>query len=147
MDELDRLDFPARNRIANPAPERGMFSSIVCAENWGGWDRALAAWAIVLGDQPHLRPESLRALLAFQREHPESICQPSHGGRGRHPVLLPRPSWVELGTSRAGTLKDFLRQASAPVLECPIDDVRLTFDLDTPQDYARLLRTTKKIGT
>jgi molybdenum cofactor cytidylyltransferase len=139
-DELDRLGFPARNRIANPTPERGMFSSIVCAANWDGWDPALTAWAVVLGDQPHLRLEGLRTLLAFQREHPENICQPSYGGHGRHPVLLPRPWWVELGRSRAGTLKDFLRQASAPVVECPIDDVGLTLDLDTPQDYTQLLR-------
>jgi molybdenum cofactor cytidylyltransferase len=138
--ELDRLGFPARNRIANPAPERGMFSSIVCAANWNGWDPALTAWAIVLGDQPHLRQESLRALLALQRKYPDSICQPSYDGHGRHPVLLPRPAWVELGRSRGATLKTFLRQVSAPLFEFPIDDVRLTLDLDTPQDYARLLR-------
>jgi molybdenum cofactor cytidylyltransferase len=146
MDELDRLGFPARNRIINPGPERGMFSSIVCAANWNGWDPALTAWAIVLGDQPHLRPESLRALRAFQREHPENICQPSYGGHGRHPVLLPRRSWVELGRSRAGSLKDFLQQAAAAVVACPIDDARLTLDLNTPQDYTRLLRMTKTIG-
>src|SRR5271169_6647644 len=32
--ELDRLDFPAKDRIVNPQPERGMFSSIVCAAEW-----------------------------------------------------------------------------------------------------------------
>ena len=37
--ELDRLDFPAHDRIENPQPERGMFSSIVCAANWPGWRR------------------------------------------------------------------------------------------------------------
>src|SRR2546425_12612503 len=29
--ELDRLDFPGANRVVNPTPERGMFSSIQCA--------------------------------------------------------------------------------------------------------------------
>jgi molybdenum cofactor cytidylyltransferase len=138
--EFDRLRFPARNRIVNPAPERGMFSSIVCAANWDGWVPALTVWAIVLGDQPHLRPECLRTLLAFQREHPESVCQPFYRGHGRHPVLLPRQSWIELAKSRARTLKDFLRTASAPAEKCPIDDVRLALDLDTPQDYRRLRR-------
>ena len=52
--ELDRLDFPAKDRIANPQPERGMFSSIVCAADWSGWRSEIGAWAIVLGDQPHL---------------------------------------------------------------------------------------------
>ncbi len=144
LDELDRLGFPLRNRIVNPAPERGMFSSIICAANWSGWDPALTAWAIVLGDQPHLRMENLRTLLSFQRKHPENICQPSYGGHGRHPVLLPRSSWAELGRSSAPTLKDFLRQSSAKVLECPIDDLGLALDLDTPEDYPRLLGLTKE---
>ena len=37
--ELDRLDFPRADRIENPQPERGMFSSIVCAANWPGWQK------------------------------------------------------------------------------------------------------------
>src|SRR5690349_18959505 len=35
--ELDRLQFSVDNRILNPAPERGMFSSIQCAAQWPGW--------------------------------------------------------------------------------------------------------------
>ena len=57
--ELDRLDFPAKDRIENPKPERGMFSSIVCAANWDRMAAGIAVWAIVLGDQPHLRLETL----------------------------------------------------------------------------------------
>src|SRR6266403_85663 len=52
--ELDRLDFPASRRIVNNAPERGMFSSILCAAQWTGWRADLTHWAIVLGDQPHI---------------------------------------------------------------------------------------------
>src|ERR1017187_7331029 len=50
--ELDRLSFAKINRICNPAPEGGMFSSIQCAVRWPGWQSALTHWAIVLGDQP-----------------------------------------------------------------------------------------------
>src|SRR6266571_6187375 len=56
---LDRLSFPEANRIMNPQPERGMLSSIQCAAAWAGWNRGLTHWAIVLGDQPHLRRETL----------------------------------------------------------------------------------------
>ncbi len=58
--ELDRLCFPKQDRIENPQPERGMFSSIVCAANWNGWQKEINSWAIVLGDQPHLQTETLR---------------------------------------------------------------------------------------
>src|ERR1051326_7538368 len=53
--ELDRLCFPESQRIANPNPDRGMFSSIQCAAAWRGWEEPLTHWAVVLGDQPHLR--------------------------------------------------------------------------------------------
>src|ERR1700690_4241261 len=40
--ELDRLGFPLADRIENPQPERGMFSSILCATNWPGWKHEIA---------------------------------------------------------------------------------------------------------
>src|SRR5438309_8760122 len=39
--ELDRLGFGAENRIYNPVPECGMFSSVQCAAKWPGWKRGL----------------------------------------------------------------------------------------------------------
>jgi CTP:molybdopterin cytidylyltransferase MocA len=137
--ELRRLNFPARHRIQNPRPQRGMFSSILCAAHWKGWDAGLTAWVIALGDQPHLRAASLRALLSFHRRHPGSITQPAYGGRRHHPVILPREAFLELRTSRARTLKEFLRQTGVPVFECPIADPGLALDLDFPQDYQRLV--------
>ncbi len=136
--ELDRLDFPASNRIKNPQPERGMFSSIVCAAKWSGWLGEISSWAIVLGDQPHLQTETLAQLLAFQAQNPGRICQPMSGGRLAHPVILPLSAWKELATARAATLKDFLKLADAPRVQCVINDPGLTLDLDTPEDYKRL---------
>ncbi|MGA2177613.1 MAG: nucleotidyltransferase family protein [Verrucomicrobiota bacterium] len=141
--ELDRLRFPARRRIDNPRPARGMFSSIVCAANWDGWDPAVTAWVIVLGDQPHLSRSTLGALLAFQRRHPHAVCQPAYGGHGRHPVILPRGAFMELKNSRAGTLKNFLKKTSVPIVQCPIVDRALALDFDRPEDYKRLLSFAK----
>ena len=121
-----------------------MFSSIVCAANWEGWDEALRAWVIVLGDQPHLLLGTLRALLEFHRRHPEAICQPACGGRRRHPVILPREAFRQLRDSGAASLKDYLEHTTVPIVECPIDDWRLTLDLDRPQDYNRLSPQTKR---
>src|ERR1019366_4402288 len=45
--ELDRLSFANDSRIGNPAPERGMFSSIQCAAQWPGWQAAITHWAIM----------------------------------------------------------------------------------------------------
>jgi molybdenum cofactor cytidylyltransferase len=138
--ELNRLEFPPHNRIENPQPERGMFSSILCAAKWAGWQDGLTAWVIVLGDQPHLRPDTLRALPAFHRDHADAICQPVYGGHARHPVLLPRRAFDELKDSQAKTLKEFLKQTSCQVVERSIEDTGLALDLDRPEDYERAVK-------
>jgi molybdenum cofactor cytidylyltransferase len=139
--ELDRLDFPRADRIENPQPEHGMFSSILCAANWPGWRKEIASWAIALGDQPHLRLETLRQLLAFHSTRAGAICQPEFGGRARHPVILPRAAFADLKTLRAATLKDFLELAPLPRVRCSVTDAGLSLDMDTPEDYQRLQAT------
>ncbi len=138
--ELDHLDFLRQDRIQNPAPERGMFNSIRCAADWNGWKAGLTHWAIVLGDQPHLKLGTLRALLKFHCDHPDAICQPGFAGRARHPVLLPRRAFTELQRSRAGTLREFLHRTTVPAAVCPVGDPGLALDLDRPEDYRKAVR-------
>jgi molybdenum cofactor cytidylyltransferase len=137
--ELDRLSVPLSHRIANPQPERGMFSSVVCAANWDGWNASLSVWAIVLGDQPHLRRDTLRGLIEDQRAHPEAICQPVQEAHRRHPVLLPRAAFHELRDSRASSLKEFLEEKPRAFFESRTNDRGLSLDLDRPEDYERAL--------
>lgn len=136
--ELDRLAFPAANRIANPQPESGMFGSILCAVHWTGWRSEISHWAVVLADQPHLRTETLRQLLEFSAHHPGAICQPEFGGRGRHPVLLPRAALAELARTGTKNFKDFLNQTACESVKCSMNDFGLSLDMDTPEDYKRL---------
>jgi len=138
--ELDRLGAPSVNRLANPTPERGMFSSIQCAALWEGWKAELTHWAIVLGDQPHLRRETLDALLRFAAAHPNQVSQPSRRSRPRHPVVVPKSIFMELPDSRAETLKAHLQKLPAGVALHELDDPGLDFDLDTPADYEQAIR-------
>src|ERR1035438_1327186 len=133
--ELDRLSFANDSRIYNPAPEHGMFSSIQCATQWPGWQAALTHWAIVLGDQPHLEPQTLRRVLDFSAAQPAKLCQPAHRGHGRHPVLLPKPLFRQLAASTAATLKEFLAAQDRQVALCELDDPGLELDIDRPEDY------------
>jgi molybdenum cofactor cytidylyltransferase len=137
--ELDRINFPAGNRILNHAPQHGMFSSIRCAARWAGWTTGLTHWAITLGDQPHLRLETLRALLACAATQPGKVCQPCRHGHFRHPVLVPKAVFLQLGTTRAATLKDFLETLPESVAGCDVDDPGLDQDIDTPADYEKAL--------
>lgn len=138
--ELDRLNLPACDRIENPQPENGMFSSILCAANWAGWKKEISSRAILLGDQPHLRLESLRTLLEFHAAHAGAICQPEFGGRARHPVILPRRAFDELKNTRAETLEIFLKLSSCWRVQCFVNDGGLTLDLDVLADYKQALQ-------
>jgi molybdenum cofactor cytidylyltransferase len=135
--ELDRLGFSAKNRVVNEAPELGMLSSIQCAARWTGWAAQITHWAIVLGDQPHLRPATLHALLALSASRPESVCQPARGDHHRHPVLLPRTIFLKLSRSSAANLKDFL--AGHEIITFDSDDPGLDLDIDRPADYQKAL--------
>jgi molybdenum cofactor cytidylyltransferase len=135
--ELDRLDFPPAQRIFNPQPERGMFSSIQCAANWDGWQPGLTHWAISLGDQPLVRTTTLRNVLECTAARPDSICQPSRNGRGRHPVILPAAAFARLRNCPDDDLKQFLAAKDLCVGRCEMDDPGLDLDLDEPSDYQR----------
>lgn len=137
-EELTRLDFPDSDRILNPAPEGGMFSSIRCAAAWSGWRAELTHWIITLGDQPQLRAATLQLLLDFGARNPEKICQPTRNERRKHPILLPRKFFVELKHTQAGDMKMFLVEHAKDLSGFESSDEGLDFDMDTPEDYERV---------
>jgi molybdenum cofactor cytidylyltransferase len=136
--ELDRLNFPAQDRVFNPAPDRGMFSSIQCAALWPGWQAILTHWLVVLGDQPHLRDDTMRQLLEFSALHPEAVCQLAHAGHRRHPVVLPKAVFHQLSNSSATDLKEFLKPFTS--VSCEVEDAGLDLDIDEPEDYEKARR-------
>jgi len=138
--ELDRLGHPAGNRISNSTPETGMFGSIQCAARWKGWNPDATHWLVTLGDQPQIRWETLRSLVQHAFVHSDNICQPSFNNRPKHPVILPRDSFLELADSNATDLKTFLAERSHRIALMDSSDPGLDFDLDTPADYQEALR-------
>jgi molybdenum cofactor cytidylyltransferase len=138
--ELDRLGFLHENRIGNPTPEQGMFSSVQCAARWSGWLPNLTHWILALGDQPHLRTATLCALLEFAAAHPRTICQPSRNGRPRHPVVLPAAAFQQLRDAAFPNLKAFLQARIAETALRATDDPGLDFDIDEPADYEKAVQ-------
>jgi molybdenum cofactor cytidylyltransferase len=138
--EMDRLRFPREQRIINPDPSRGMFSSIQCTAQWPGWKESVTHWAVALGDQPHVRFETLRAVADFAARHPTNICQAARHGHGRHPVFFPKAAFAAIAETNAETLKHFLESRAAEVKLIESDDAGLDLDLDHPTDYKRALK-------
>lgn len=138
--ELDRLNFPVAQRIPNPDPDRGMFSSVQCASTWRGWQAGLTHWAIVLGDQPQLSVATLSAVRGFAAAHPRHICQPSRARRPKHPVFMSGEPFSALAGAGEPTLKDFLAARSADVKLIELNDPVLDLDIDRPEDYEEALK-------
>ena len=138
--ELDRVGIAPGDRIENPQPELGMFSSVRCAARWTGWQPGLTHWLLTLGDQPQVEYATLQALLEFAARHPDQVCQPARRGRPRHPVLLPRDHFEEVASTRAGDLKQFLLERPDRRHCFESGDGGLDFDLDEPADYERAVR-------
>src|SRR5687768_12086242 len=67
-------------RIINPNPELGMFSSIRCAAKWTGWRSELTHYVITLGDQPQVALATLQAVVDFSAANKDYVCQPSRNG-------------------------------------------------------------------
>lgn len=138
--ELDRLGFSSANRIINSKPGRGMFSSIQRAASSVTWGVSLTHFVITLGDQPHLKIETLRKLIEFSTGADEQICEPSLHGRPKHPVVLPRHRFEQLASTEVETLKEFLDLNRDNVALVEINDGGLSVDLDTPEDYQQALQ-------
>lgn len=94
----------------------------------------------MLGDQPHLRFETLQALVDFASQHSGKICQPVRDNHRKHPVLLPKRIFVELRNCAEGDLKQFLQTHSNELVGFESDDGGLDLDIDTPADYEQARR-------
>jgi molybdenum cofactor cytidylyltransferase len=125
--------FPVRS-VYNPDFSAGeMLSSLqVGLEALG---REVQAAMIVLGDQPQIRPETIRNLSKSFETSPTPLIIPSHAHRRGHPWLAARSLWPELlGLPPGATARAFLEEKAGSIRYIPADRTIL-LDLDTPRDY------------
>ncbi len=99
-----------------------------------------AAALFILGDQPLIGPAVHEALIAAYRRTGAPIVQPSYDGQRGNPVLLARALFPELlqVTGDQGA-RNVIRAHAAEVVAVPIPGTTPTDDLDTEEDYQRLL--------
>lgn len=100
------------------------------------------AFLLAPADHPVLDAAVVRALLDAYRHTPSrSIVVPAHAGRRGHPTLI---AWRHVGTIRAMPagqgIDTYLRQHPSDIQEVPVASAGVLCDLDTPDDYSRLLR-------
>jgi molybdenum cofactor cytidylyltransferase len=126
----------------NPAPERGLASSLRCGLAAAVARPAPAAVLVLLGDQPRVRPDVIRALLAgagARAAPPDTLAVvPAYSADGApNPVLLLPAAWplaAELAGDRG--LGPLLASRAQLVVRVPVPGDNP--DVDTPSDLAAL---------
>ena len=98
-------------------------------------------WLLLPADHPTVRPDVVRSLLAAAQENGDKkIFVPTHEGRRGHPTWL---SWAHVAAIRAMPseqgLNAFIRSRAPETLELSWPSDEILRDLDTPEDYQRLL--------
>jgi molybdenum cofactor cytidylyltransferase len=98
-------------------------------------------WLLSPADHPMLEGAVIRRLVEARAAHPErSIFIPTYQGSRGHPALL---AWSHVAAIRrlpAGQgLNAYLRSQAVQTLPVPVESPAILCDLDTPEDYARLL--------
>ncbi|HYX24071.1 MAG TPA: nucleotidyltransferase family protein [Thermoanaerobaculia bacterium] len=127
----------------NPAPARGMLSSIQEGiDALGGADALARRGAVLLvspADLPRLGPKSVAELLARMAATGAPLAVPVHQGRRGHPLALAPALIPEIFTlDPAVGLKQLRDRHAAELLEVAVDDPGVVMDVDTPADYERL---------
>jgi molybdenum cofactor cytidylyltransferase len=100
------------------------------------------AWALAPADHPTLDAAVVRRLLAARASEPgRSVVVPTFEGRRGHPTLI---GWRHVAGLRAHPsgegVNAYLRLHREQTREVPVDSPAVLCDLDTPEDYERLLR-------
>ncbi len=126
----------------NPDPARGMLSSV-----WSGLSSlgaaavAQVAEALLVcpADHPAIRAETVAALLAQLRAG-ALLAVPTHGGQRGHPLAIAPALVTEiLELDPAVGLRQLMQRHPELLVELAVDDPGVVLDIDTPEDYDRLL--------
>jgi CTP:molybdopterin cytidylyltransferase MocA len=131
-------DFDRTRLLANPDASGGLLGSLQIAL------RALPPDAEGFCFQPVdvalVRAADVAGLLRAGEDPDRDVFIPSHAGRRGHPVLCRRVVGDRLLALPAGaTPREALYAEPSRVAHVEAGDGRLLMDMDTPEDYARML--------
>jgi molybdenum cofactor cytidylyltransferase len=139
----ERPAAPGGLRLAlNPAPERGMLSSIQegLTALGGAAELALSSAPLLIcpGDLPALRPDTVAELLRRRQATGARLAVPIYRGRRGHPLAIAPALVAEIGGLDPGRgLRQLLDLHPGELLEVDVDDPGCVADVDTPADYQR----------
>ena len=137
--ELRSVDLGDVRRVTNPNPAGGLSSSVRLGLRALELDDGVDIAVILPGDQPRVRPDTIRALIAAATADPTvAFIVARHADDATpNPVLARRSTW-RLADELAGDRGFGSLLARNPELVHFVDVPGSNPDVDTPADLARL---------
>ncbi len=131
---------PPARVVINPDYEAGQSASLRIGLRSLG--HHVKAAVILLGDQPGVSIEAIRAVVDAYERTGERVVRAVYGGEPGHPVLFDRRVWREAEAIEGDRgARDLLAQHPEWVVEVPFEG-KPPPDLDTWDDYKRLTEKT-----
>ncbi len=98
-----------------------------------------AAALIILGDQPLIRPQTLREIMAGYHRSGAQIVIPTHQGKRGNPVLLGRSLFPEVMALEGDTgCRAIFPKHLDAIFKVEVEDPGILLDIDNQEDYDRL---------
>jgi len=137
--------FEKEKVVVNPGYRKGMSSSIRVGLR--SIDRDADAVLIVLGDQPFLSARTVDAVVdGFVEKRAPVVVPVLRGVRG-NPVLFARSVFPKAVKIRGDVgAKSVVKAYGESVLEVPVQDEGVLFDIDTPSEYRRATSNSGSAG-
>ena len=138
---LSGRDLSGVTVLRNPAPATGPIGSLklAIAEVINHPVEGVVAWHV---DRPHVAVATIQALLDRFASRDAAIVVPEYRGRRGHPVLFGRVVFRELLiASTTNGARAVVRADPSRIAVVPVDDPAIVEDVDTPEDYRKLLRS------
>jgi CTP:molybdopterin cytidylyltransferase MocA len=127
---------PGARTVVNDRHAEGQATSL--AAGLAAMPADAAAAVVLLGDQPEVRPDAIRALVAARRPGGPPMLRAAYRRRPAHPVLLERALWpaaADLRGEGGGRVLAARDPSALGLVEVGGDPPE---DVDTPEDHARL---------
>jgi molybdenum cofactor cytidylyltransferase len=135
VDVRTQVDLSGAQVVVNDAYGEGCSSSIAAALDV--IDAGCTAMVLMLGDQPGVTPDTVRALLAARGDADLAVCR-YDDGRG-HPIAFSRQMFGALANLHGDKgVWRLLDQGGDDVVEVPIAGP-IPLDVDTEEDYRAVL--------
>lgn len=128
--------------VENPEPETGPIASLRGALRalQPVLPSAVLVWPV---DLPHVRVSTVERVMEAYRRDPGQVVVPTFAERRGHPVIWGSGLFPELLENKAATregARAVLHAHEGQVVGVPVDDPAVIDQVNTPEDYERLIR-------